>query len=614
MQFLANIFWSILSFFTPFRRPQRAGLHRNSRRLARRPRQVFVAATGADLAVTLPRLDSPSDKHRDLMLDQSAAEQATVAPTVAPSSELLNSTDEEFEGSMNNLSGRASKGISWTLVGTLFTQVLGLARTAALARLLSQADFGVAAMALTVINALYTLTNTGVSASVISAQFKTKKECHEYANSVWTMELARGMVTSLLLALMALPVARFYRDDRLIPILLVLTMTPLLGALTNMGLTLQARRMEFNRSTLHVMLSGLLSVAFTIGLAWWTRNYWALVWGQVIGAAAGMGSSYIFSSYRPRFNFNLGNMRRAFDFGKHIFVIGLANYVLTMMDNVSVGRILGATALGTYAIAYSFCNLPRSFINSAFNSILFPMFASVSREEDSSRINIILERAVTLACTVLLATLTPLIAFAPAVVRVIYGEKWASAIGPMRILLLAGFFVSVLVLLSAFFVGINRPQLESKAKIFDAAIFLVVIYPATLWLGILGAALGSCLTSMISLGYRRQIVIPIAPQACQRMPWLIGSAVLCSVIISEAAIVLTTLVSSGFNFAALNLTSSLLSPPLPSLGVAWLQLMLGLPLLGLVALGSFVLVQPSARGELQIILTKARTRFGRDMA
>ena len=606
MHSLIDLFWSILSFFTPLRRPQtQRTLPRQSRNGNRKP-PVFSPVGAGELGVTFSMLNQEQLPPEQNQLSSAAVEIETMDQKPVPG-------DDGEEQPLGNLSGKASKGVSWTLVGTLFTQVLGIARTAALARLLSQTDFGVAAMALTVINALYTLTNTGVSASVISAQFKNQKELNEYANSVWTMELARGMVTSLLLAIMALPVARFYRDDRLIPILLVLTLTPVLGALTNMGLGLQKRRMEFKPSTLHGMLSGFLSIAFTVGLAWWTRNYWSLVWGQVIGAAAGMALSYIFSSYRPRLNFNLDNMRRAFDFGKHIFVIGLADYVLTMMDNVSVGRILGATALGTYAIAYSFCNLPRSFVSSVFNAILFPMFAQVNREEDSNRINNILERAITMACTVLLATLTPLIAFAPAVVRVIYGEKWASAIGPMRILLVAGFFVSIIVLLSAFFVGINRPQLESKAKIFDAAIFLVVIYPFTLWVGILGAALGSCLTSLISLGYRRQIVMRIAPQACQRMPWIIGIAVLCSMIIAEAAIVLTTWVSSGFNIAAVNLTSSLLSPPLPSLGVAWLQLLLGAPLLGLTTLGIFVLVQPSARGEVQIISTKITARFRKNV-
>ena len=517
---------------------------------------------------------------------------------------------EERDEAVTDLGGRATKGASWTLIGTLFTQVLGLARTAALARLLSQNDFGVAAMALTVIGALYTLTNTGVGGSIISMPMKTKKELHQYTDVVWTMEMARGTVVSLLLALMAYPVAIFYRDDRLVPVLIALAVMPFFTSANNVGLGLQIRRMEFTKATIHAMLSGLLTVILTVLVAWWTRNYWALVWGQVVGAFVTTALSFVFSSYRPRFSFDLDHARRAFDFGKHIFVIGMAGYALTVMDNVIVGRVLGATALGVYVIAYAFCNLPRAFINSVFNTILFPMFASVSRDEPE-RVNSILERAVTMACVVLLATITPLVAFTPAVIRVIYGTDWADAVGPMRILLLAGIFVSLLVLLSTFLVGINQPGVESRAKILDAVIFLAVIYPFTVWQGTVGAAIGSCLTSLISLLYRWRVIRPVAPLACRRLPRLIGSTLLCFAVIAEAAIALSALVSSGFNWAAFNPVHSLLSQPLPSLGVAWLQLVLGLPLLGALSLGCFVLVQPMARGEVVSLWDKARARLKR---
>lgn len=518
-------------------------------------------------------------------------------------------SDEERDETVSDLSGRATRGASWTLIGTLFTQVLGLARTAALARLLSQNDFGLVAMALTVIGALYTLTNSGVGGSIISMPMKTRRELHDYTNAVWTMEVARGVIVALLLALMAWPVSLFYRDDRLTPILVALALTPILTSATNVGLALQTRRMEFTKSTLHSMVNGLLTVVLTVAVAWWTRNYWALVWGQVIGAFMGMALSYGFSSYRPRLNFDVAHMKRAFSFGKHIFVIGMATFVLTVMDNVIVGRVMGATALGVYAVAYAFCNLPRAFINSVFNTILFPMFSSVNREGEA-RVNAILERALTMACVVLLATITPLVAFTPAVIRVMFGTEWAAAVGPMRILLLAGIFVSLLILLSTFLIGINQPGVESRAKILDAVVFLIVIYPFTLWQGVIGAALGSCLTSLVSLLYRWRVIRPVAPLACRRLPWLIGSALLCFGVISGASILASSLIASGFDPSAVHPVRTLLSQPLPSLGVAWLQLVLGLPLLGALSLGCFVLVQPMARGEVATLWSRARGRLG----
>ena len=514
----------------------------------------------------------------------------------------------EGEEPLSDMSGKASKGASWTLVGALFVQVLGLVRTAALARLLSLSDFGIAGLALTVIGALYTLTNTGVAGSVIIMPFERKKELHEYSNSVWTMEVIRGVVIALILALLAVPMALFYREPRLVPVLLILALTPLFTSTTNIGLGLQARRMQFNKTTIHGMVSGLLTTALTIFLAWSMHNYWALVWSQIAGAGIALLLSFIFSSYRPRLNFDLDNMRKAFDFGKHIFIIGLATFVLTMMDNVVVGRVMGATALGVYMIAYAFCNLPRTFTNTVFNTILFPMFASVEREQNANRISSILERSVTMACVILLTTITPLIILSPAIIRIIYGTKWVDAVGPMRILLLAGFFVSMLGLFSTFLVGTNRPQIESKAKILDAAFFLAIIYPFTLWQGTLGAALGSCLTSLISLLYRWYVIVPIAPQACRRIPGIIASALLCLGALSGAVMVLMELAASRANLLSFGFV---FSPALPALSAAWLQLILGLPLLAVASLGCFVLTQPMARGEVRILWAKAVQRLKR---
>ena len=613
MQFLLDLFWSVLSFFTPFRCPLARQLPRkNWWNRGVNPPPVFSPVGVLELGTPVQQYDPGIDNSAAPTLEQATMNLTSTEPTIAPSSERALEFDdaaEESEQPQGSLSGKASKGASWTAIGALFTQVLGLARTAALARLLSQNDFGVAAMALTVIGALYTLTNTGVGGSVISMPFKSKKELYSYANSVWTMEAVRGVAVSFLLALLALPMARFYRDDRLTPVLLALALTPISTALLNIGLGLQVRQLEFRKSQLHAMLSGFLGVALTVGLAWWMRNYWALVWGQIVGSFVGLGLSFVFSSYRPRFNFEVDNMRRAFDFGKHIFIIGMAGYILTVMDNVIVGRVLGATALGIYVIAYSFCNLPRAFINTVFNSILLPMFASVSRDSDANRVNTILERAVTMACIVLLATITPLVTFAPAVVRVIYGLKWESAIGPMRVLLLAGFVVSLLVLLGTFLIGINRPQLESKAKVLDAVFFLCVIYPFTVWQGTIGAAMGSCLTAILSLCYRWYVLAPVVPQACRRLPWLIGSALLCFVVVSESTVALIVIVSAGQKLSIFALISALIYQPLPSLGTSWLQLLLGLPLVALASLSCFVLLHPTARGEMIFIVDKMRSRF-----
>lgn len=513
---------------------------------------------------------------------------AAVAPTAVPSVEN------------GSLRGRVASGASWNLIGALGTQVLGIARTAVLARLLSQGDFGIAGMALTVIGALYTLTSTGIVASIISSHFDDEEERRHYASSVWTLEIVRGALIALVLAILAVPMTRFYGEARLLPVLLVLSLTPIFTSLNNVGLTLQVQRIEFKKFMLHGLLSALLTTVFTIALAWWTRNYWALVWGQIAGAAVGTGLSFAFSSYRPRLSWNASHARRGFDFGKHVFLISLANYALTTMDNVLVGRLMGAAVLGSYVVAYSFCNLPRAFISNILGAILFPTFAVVGRENDAPRLNNVVARAFALCCAILTVFIPPLVAFAPAIVRVIYGTQWEEAIALVRLLLLAGFFSGVLSLLSTLAISLDRPRLESSAKIFDAAIFLLLLYPLILWLGAVGAAVAACISCLLAVLWRWLAMNHLAPQGFAPMPWLIASALGCGALAAFVGAGAAILISDS----SLELTNpsrvlaDIFSTRMPSLSVAWLQLIFGIPLVGLLSGALFSALHPPAREEV----------------
>ncbi len=508
-----------------------------------------------------------------------------------PESNVSGVTNEGVAGEAETaLGGRVMKGVSWTLAATLWTQVLGIARTVALARLLSQADFGVAAMALTVINALFTLTNTSVVASVISSRFEDEDELNRYVNLVWTMEVARGALVSVLLLVLSSTFAAFYREPKLTPMLIALSLTPVCTSLQNVGLYLKSRSVEMKSLALHGVVSNTLAIGATILLAAWTRNYWALVWGQVAGAFVTTALSFVFSSYRPRFSWDRVLSKRAFDFGKHQFVIGLSNYALTTMDNVAVGRLLGPGVLGLYVAAYSFCTLARTLVNSAFNTVLFPAFASAGREDDPERLRALVERAFTLGTMALTAMITPMIAFAPAILRVLYGTKWSDAAFPMRLLLISGFFAGLLSLFSALFVGLDHPKLESKGKVWDALLFLVLLYPLTANFGAPGAALTGIIAWSGAAVWRWKWANDLAPRALNRLPYLLVSAIAISELACALFIWPWARGAGGWALAFHN--------PFPSLGTAWAQLLLGAPLMSLFCIATFALLHPIARREV----------------
>lgn len=532
----------------------------------------------------------------------SAAE--TVLPDGTPPPLVQASEGARTNADSKELGTRALKGAGWVMFGTVGMQLLGVVRTVILARLLSLDSFGLAAMTLTISGALYTLTNTGVMASVISERFDDEKQLHAYANFLWTIEAARGIAIAAFILLGAWPFAHFYHEPRLFPVLLLMALQPFFAAPNNVGLALQERQLHLKRLTLHAALTNVVTVVATLLIAFLTRNYWAIIWGQVIGTFTSTAFSYLLSDYRPCPEWHRPLVRRAFDFGKHQFVIGICNYVLTTMDNVLVGFLLGTITLGAYTVAYSFCTMARQMASAAFGSVLFPAFAAAGREDNPARLRSLVERAFTLGMAGLTLFLVPLIVYAPAIMRIFFPRYGVIPVEPMRWLLVAGWFSGLLSLFYSFFIGLGRPAIESKFKVLDAVVFVALLVPLTRMHGVVGAAQAGAMAWALASLWRLRAGNSLTPGAFRRLPSLTASSVLVGAFATFVGLWpfagIAVFSRSGFERA--------FHPTLPSLGTAWLQLLVGAPLLALVCAGGLMVLHPVARAEMPALARKILAR------
>jgi len=528
----------------------------------------------------------------------------TALPDGSPSFAPLATEEKGLNANSKELGTRVVKGAGLVMFGAISMQLLGVVRTVVLARLLSLDSFGLAAMTLTISGALYTLTNTGVISSIVSMRFDDERELHRYVNLVWTLEVARGVMIAVCIALGAWPFSHFYREPRLFPVLLLMTLQPLFSAPMNAGLLLQERQLNLKRMTQHGFLTNSLTVIITLGLAFFTRNYWAIIWAQVLGALICTLSSYKFSSYRPRLEWHRHLARRAFDFGKHQFVIGLCNYVLTTMDNVLVGFMLGTISLGIYTVAYSFCTMARQVAGAAFSNVLYPAFAAAGREDDPARLRSLVERAFILGMAGLTLFLVPLIVYSPAIMRIFFPRFGITAVEPMRWLLVAGWFGGLLSLFYSFFVGLGRPAIESKFKVLDALVFVAFLVPLTRLNGVVGAAQAGAITWALASIWRLRAGNSLTPGAFRRLPSLTVS----SVVVGMVATVVGLWPFAGVAVFSLAGFKRAFHPTLPALGTAWLQLLVGAPLLALVCAGGLMALHPVARTEIPALIRKFLAR------
>jgi PST family polysaccharide transporter len=109
--------------------------------------------------------------------------------------------------------------------------------------------------------------------------------------------------------------------------------------------------------------------------------------------------------------------------------------VLEQADKVIVGRLMGATMLGFYALAYSVSSWAPGMIGSAIRFVALPGFARLS-EKDPETLSKGVQRVIPLLflCLVPIAVLVAVLA--EPTLAVLYGAKWLPSAGPLRFLMI----------------------------------------------------------------------------------------------------------------------------------------------------------------------------------
>src|SRR5437667_2457853 len=99
----------------------------------------------------------------------------------------------------STLTNRVRVGAIWNVASLALTRLFAIGRSVVLARLLAPDDFGLFGMALTLLTAMSALTNIGLDSSIVATRFSSDEELARHLDTIWTTELVRKLILSILL-------------------------------------------------------------------------------------------------------------------------------------------------------------------------------------------------------------------------------------------------------------------------------------------------------------------------------------------------------------------------------------------------------------------------------
>lgn len=212
-----------------------------------------------------------------------------------------------------------------------------------LARYLTPADFGLVAIALSVVQITEAIME--VPTSIALLQLRTVSRSH--LNSAFTIALLRGLAIAAILCALAMPLAYFFEDQRLFALICAIAVAPALRALRSPKEFLLFKQLRFWPDALADVFGKFCALTIAGILAVQTGSYWAIASATIAGPFFYVLATYALVPMRPRLTL------RHFGFFWNFLSWNMAAQTMSALnwqtDRFLLGKLATQATVGLYA-------------------------------------------------------------------------------------------------------------------------------------------------------------------------------------------------------------------------------------------------------------------------
>jgi O-antigen/teichoic acid export membrane protein len=418
----------------------------------------------------------------------------------------------------------------WLFSFRIANTALAYVRKFILARLLAPEDFGLFAIALLAVTTAEAFSQTGFNPALV----QKKNNIDSYLNTAWTVMAIRGIFLFLLIFLAAPVVADFFVSPSAVLIIRVIAVTALLNGFKNIGIVYLEKELDFSRLVLFQLAGTLANFCAALTLAVVLQNAWALVCGGLAAALVQMLMSYILHPYRPKLELNWEKLFDLLSFGKWVFGYSALIFLLNNGDDVLVGKMLGAQALGLYQMAFLIASLPTTEISHSISRIMYPAYSKLQSDLVALKAVYLSSFQVTVLISLPMGACIFLLG--PDFAKELFNPKWMPMLPALKILVFWGVLRSTGALFGSVFKATGRPYLITRLQVIKLLLLIVMIVPLTKLFGIVGTSFAIVANALIINPCGHYVVNKILGIRAKDLLKIlilptIGTTVLCSYII-----------------------------------------------------------------------------------
>jgi O-antigen/teichoic acid export membrane protein len=326
------------------------------------------------------------------------------------------------------VSHRSFRGFLWLLLQTLGSKSIGIIGQILLARLLSKSDFGVIGVAYAAAMLPNVLRQTGVP------QILVQKQSHfgRWANAAFWFELTLGLIAAYIMLLAERPAVWFFKLPVLPGILSIIALAIVINALTAVPTARLSLELKFREIALvgfgYNVLSTLLSVILA-ALGFGPFSF--VIPLPAIGLIRAV-ALWLLAPYRIRPDLQFRRWANLAAGSGLLMGSVFFRSAMSMSETTALKLFRPIGVVGDYFFASNLAGQVLQVLSQNFSSVIFPVLSAM--RSDPERQTAAFFRATRIMTLVGIPVCALEAAVAYPAVTLFFGDKWQTAVLPLRLL------------------------------------------------------------------------------------------------------------------------------------------------------------------------------------
>lgn len=375
----------------------------------------------------------------------------------------------------------AAANVTWVGVAQGVRILSQFGNMLVLARFLPPSEYGLMAMAAVVTNLALLFRDLGTAAAIIHREQLSEAT----KTSVFWLNLAMGCMIAAVVAGGSPFIAQAFQAPALAQVLCALALVFPLASSSAVHQALLERASAFRTVARIESVSAAAALGAAIVAAWLGAGVYSLVLQAVLIAALTTLQLWIASDWRPNGRPRLAELKDLFHFSGHMTAYQLISYLFRNADAMVVGRMLGASALGAYSMAYKLMLFPVQNITWAAARALYPV---MSRQQSAiDEMGRLFLRSIGYVSFITAPLMVGMFVLRELFVELAFGAPWARVADILFWLAPVGYLQSIVGTTGPVFMAQGRTGLLMRLAIYGAALHVTAFVVGAHW-GVNGVA------------------------------------------------------------------------------------------------------------------------------